>query len=380
MGGFPVRIAGQARRWRGAISTLAVLAYLAAALYPFDVRLRKAQPNAAERTGSGAIAFHGPGLAHTSVPPAWLGVAIRNHSLAVRTEFQCANETQSGPARIFTISENKGARNLTIGQDGTTLVVRLRHSATSHNGIPAIVVPGSVRAGVWHTVRVEIAADRAEVFLDGRSVATRAFVASPFDTWNPHCGAAIGNEWSLWRAWCGTVRALEIEVAGGTLDLLADADLTIPAELSYVGAAFRSATTTREAFYSEPRDVAQNVLGFLPIGLLLAWLYPRSRRAWLIFAILGLSVTMESVQLLAPSRKTSPTDLATNLLGGGVGLAIGTVWMTRRSGAGSGRRSAGAVSPAMSDPSRCRERIEQGRLREPPYFVGRSIDNQRGIR
>lgn len=47
------------------------------------------------------------------------------------------NVVQSGPARIVTLSEDHGQRNLTLGQDAGMYEVRLRTTETSPNGEPA---------------------------------------------------------------------------------------------------------------------------------------------------------------------------------------------------------------------------------------------------
>lgn len=54
-----------------------------------------------------------------------------------------AAPAQSGPARIVSISADPTHRNLTLGQEGEALVVRLRTPVTGENGTePELVVPG----------------------------------------------------------------------------------------------------------------------------------------------------------------------------------------------------------------------------------------------
>ncbi len=53
-----------------------------------------------------------------------------------------ANTTQSGPARIVTLSRDPGSRNFTLGQKAGAYEVRFRTTSTSANGEPALSSPG----------------------------------------------------------------------------------------------------------------------------------------------------------------------------------------------------------------------------------------------
>lgn len=84
------------------------------------------------------------------------------------------------------------------------------------------------------------------------------------------------------------------------------------------------------------RDIAINMVGFLPFGLLLVLLLldiPMSGTRALVgatFCGILLSLGIESIQILIPVRNSSLTDLALNVLGTGLGAAVGIV--LRRSG------------------------------------------------
>ncbi len=68
-------------------------------------------------------------------------VSFLNRALATGSEFTLwavfatADIDQTGPARIISISKNSVQRNLTLGQQGQDLVLRLRTVATGENGI-----------------------------------------------------------------------------------------------------------------------------------------------------------------------------------------------------------------------------------------------------
>ncbi len=82
----------------------------------------------------------------------WLETATAATSLTERlritsqfsliTKLATAEQTQTGPARIISLSEDGYHRNFTLGQEGTDLVFRLRTPITGENGTkPEIIVP-----------------------------------------------------------------------------------------------------------------------------------------------------------------------------------------------------------------------------------------------
>jgi len=76
-------------------------------------------------------------------------------------------------------------------------------------------------------------------------------------------------------------------------------------------------------------DLATNVLGYIPLGMLTVFaLYPHVRRggAILLAILLGvlLSGAMEATQTLLPNRVASNLDLATNSLGAVIGALLGS--------------------------------------------------------
>lgn len=68
-----------------------------------------------------------------------------------------------------------------------------------------------------------------------------------------------------------------------------------------------------------------NVLLFIPAGLLLCYLLPRSSR-WLVWLIcVGASIGVEAAQLLLPRRDASPVDVVTNSTGAALGVLLHAV-------------------------------------------------------
>lgn len=73
-------------------------------------------------------------------------------------------EHQVGPARIITFSEGRSLRNLTLGQEGAGLVLRIRTPFTGDNGArPQYVLPDAIRAG--EETRVSASFDHGDIRL-----------------------------------------------------------------------------------------------------------------------------------------------------------------------------------------------------------------------
>ena len=86
-------------------------------------------------------------------------------------------------------------------------------------------------------------------------------------------------------------------------------------------------------------DLISNVLGYAPLGFLMAWSLQRTRPVtaawwWATLASAGLSLLMESLQMFLPSRVPSNVDALLNVtgaaLGAGLARALGHLgWMDR---------------------------------------------------
>ncbi len=66
----------------------------------------------------------------------------RSGAFSLEAWIKPANTTQTGPARIVTISRDTGGRNMTLGQKGGAYEVRFRTTSTTANGEPALSSPG----------------------------------------------------------------------------------------------------------------------------------------------------------------------------------------------------------------------------------------------
>lgn len=81
-------------------------------------------------------------IASSQPPRALIQACQETNAITVEAWIKSHNESQDGPARIITLSRDSGERNFTLGQDGNSLVLRLRTTNTSVNGEPALATLG----------------------------------------------------------------------------------------------------------------------------------------------------------------------------------------------------------------------------------------------
>ena len=126
-----------ARLWKGSFCVFVFAVYAVLGLSSFHLEgLPRRLANGVEALSGGGVRFRSPGMARTPRVPEWLGSAIQDSTIEVEVEARASVARQCGPARIFTVSRNTSSRDLTIAQEGSDLIVRLRLPSTSPNGLP----------------------------------------------------------------------------------------------------------------------------------------------------------------------------------------------------------------------------------------------------
>ncbi len=117
------------------------------------------------------------------------------------------NETQSGPARIVTLSKDTINRNFTLGQKGDYYDVRLRTTETTNNGNkPSLSAPaGTLTEGdLTHIVYTRDAKGEANLYIDSELVASDT-IAGDLSNWNLDYKFGLANELTGDRPWIGTL-------------------------------------------------------------------------------------------------------------------------------------------------------------------------------
>jgi hypothetical protein len=111
------------------------------------LNLRIEDASAVQWLSGGGLAIRSPVLIASQGPADKVADAIRKSgAITVESWIKPANITQSGPARIVTVSRDPGSRNFTLGQKAGAYEVRFRTTTTSANGEPALSSPGDDEA------------------------------------------------------------------------------------------------------------------------------------------------------------------------------------------------------------------------------------------
>ena len=108
---------------------------------PLNLRIENS--SAVQWLSTGGLAVRSPVLIASQGPASKIGNAVRrSNAITIEAWVKPANITQTGPARIVTVSRDTGGRNFTLGQKAVAYEVRFRTTSTSANGEPALSSPG----------------------------------------------------------------------------------------------------------------------------------------------------------------------------------------------------------------------------------------------
>ena len=115
-----------------------------------------------------------------------------------------ANVTQSGPARMVTISKDTALRNMTLGQRTDTYEFRLRTTQNDENGTrPSVSFPpASVTTSLTHVAIARDSNGVVSLYLDGELEA-EASVSGSFANWDTTYELGVANELSGGTPWLG---------------------------------------------------------------------------------------------------------------------------------------------------------------------------------
>ena len=158
---------------------------------------------------SGSLTLLRPVLLSSKSPPAKLIKAIkRSGEITISAWITPTNLSQSGPARIVTISRNSSSRNVTLGQDKTKFDARFRTEKTGANGIPSLS-SGKALTKKTHVVFTRSKIGIGRFYINGRKNGQRSFPGS-LKNWDTNYRIALGNELSNNRPWLGTFHQVAI--------------------------------------------------------------------------------------------------------------------------------------------------------------------------
>ncbi|MEM1084765.1 MAG: LamG-like jellyroll fold domain-containing protein [Verrucomicrobiota bacterium] len=162
----------------------------------------------------GALRINSDSLLTSSAPATKASDAIEaSRALTLEAWIQPANTSQSGPARIATLSLNSGARNVTLGQDGDRFEVRLRTDSTGPNGdSPSLSTNvGTATTDLIHVVYTRDSSGSAMIYLNGNlSASAQIGTAGQPLGWNNGYHFGIGDEITGTRPWLGDLHLVAL--------------------------------------------------------------------------------------------------------------------------------------------------------------------------
>jgi hypothetical protein len=303
------------------VVVLAAILLLAEAAYPFRPELPVVARHGPEHAATGIVSFDGSSILESRGSAGWVAVARRSGILAVSLELQTASPDQEGPARVLTIARDYLRSDLTVGQDGSDLVVRLRRPGSTALGEPALRVAGLLRDREWHRVTVVVDRGRAAVVADGRRAQSEPVGARPLLSWDPRYRVALGDEPLGDRGWAGDLRRATVSTPGRTVDLLATGVLRPRSDLVVRERA-------RGLLHLEPGDSwpvgLLRLLAFVPLGAAIQWRWSRAR--WTLLAVALIAIATVLVKAFVAGRHPIAGDALLAACGGAIGCALGA-WL-----------------------------------------------------
>ena len=339
-----------ARKLNRQISLLAlVLGYIFVILFPFNWQLPSYDANPVGfLAGQSGLQFLGTSVARTELPPVSLGEIIETGEFALGLELETMNSTQLN-ARIFTVSSSHTRRNLSVFQDRSDLVVRLRTAETDVDGRPEYRVARVFADQISRKIDVTAADGRMEIYVDGVRRTTAELPNRPFSNWNQTFRLALGNELDPQReralilcrrvgmpcaavldpvvavsdsAWMGIVAKAELRTRSSLVDYAKAGNLVIPRKRWLL----HGDPEILPFYQRDLPDAAFNLILFVPLGFLLAVGWRRSTRLTVIVRTAAIaviiSVALELAQLALPTRFPSVMDIIMNASGALFGAVL----------------------------------------------------------
>jgi len=143
-----------------------------------------------------------------------IDAAKRSNATTLEAWVRPANDKQTGPARVVSLSADTGQRNVTLGQEARQFHTRLRTTATDSNGLPETATPsGTATTRLTHVVFTRDAADNARMYVNGKQQASKK-VAGKLANWNGNFPLVLANEATGDRPWLGELYLVAIYSRG----------------------------------------------------------------------------------------------------------------------------------------------------------------------
>ncbi|MEM1297246.1 MAG: LamG-like jellyroll fold domain-containing protein, partial [Verrucomicrobiota bacterium] len=168
---------------------------------PLDLTIGHA--SAVERS-NGSLIVKSPTILVSAKPASKLTDAVRQSGeFTLEAWIKPQKDSQSGPARIVTLSKDSSQRNFTLGQDGNRYDVRFLTNSTDRNGSPSVATPrGQLKTELTQVVYSRKRSGETVLYVDGKQQAERK-TGESLKSWDSSHRFALANELTNDRAWLG---------------------------------------------------------------------------------------------------------------------------------------------------------------------------------
>ena len=285
---------------------------------------------------------------------------------------------QYGPARILTYSLDPYQRNFTLGQEFDSLILRLRTTGSDENGVyPHFRADKVFEAGKKYYITLTYDGMSEKLYVDGKLREISSALEGTFSNWDPKAFFVIGNEYTGDRLWQGKIflvglynRALGDEEIYQNYKDVRSSDTTvigsrknhngliryytfsegkgdvvynqakqetsghlIPVNLRLNSLKSFNFKFSLEDISSYLRDIVFNIIGFIPLSLVLFLNASKYRSVFLniyfrpILIGIIISILLEFLQVFSTTRVPTILDVLCNLIGTVIGsFSLHIVW------------------------------------------------------
>jgi len=167
------------------------------------------QSRGAARVYRGQMSFT-RGAVVSTAGPAVTAACKRTNELTIEATITPTDYSQTGPARIITLSSTGHLRNFTVGQEGTNLVLRLRTTSNGANGSNVQPTLCTLRPGRAHRVVITYRPGKLSCYLNGKLAMQTAKIRGDFSTWDSKQTLMFGDERDTHRYWRGRLKDVKI--------------------------------------------------------------------------------------------------------------------------------------------------------------------------
>ena len=152
-----------------------------------------------------------PSIITTTAASKIISSCKSSNAITVEAWVKSANNTQTGPANIFSLSADGSNRNFTLAQDGDSYNFALRTSSTDDNGQPSLSsAAGSVStSGYDHIVFTRASNGTSKIYINGTERISST-ISGDFSNWNDSYLLTLANEFGVDRHWLGVVNLIAV--------------------------------------------------------------------------------------------------------------------------------------------------------------------------